>query len=105
MHGCFSSRAEARSFPDTFFFTARELKDAGLTKARIKEALIAHHSALLDRGMADLEDVSSDEEQPEEEEAAEPDERWEGGEGGAAIEGIEGIAMPVEPAVVQDAGL
>ena len=104
MHGCFCSRAEARSFPDTFFFTARELKDAGLTKARIKEALIAHHSALLDRGMADLEDVSSDEEQPEEEEAAESDERREGGEGGAAIEGIEGIAV-VQDAVVQDAVL
>ena len=103
MHGCFSSRAEARSSPDTFFFSVRELKDAGLTKKRIKEALIAHHSALLDRGMADLEDVGSDEEQPEE--LAEADEGREGGEGGAAIEGIEGIAMPVEPAVVQDAGL
>ena len=94
MHGCFSSRAEARSFPDTFFFSVRELKDAGLTKKRIKEALIAHHSALLDRGMADLEDVSSDEEQPEE--LAEADEGREGGgKGGAAIEG------EAVPAVVQ----
>ena len=70
VHGCFSSRAEARSFPDTFFFTARELKDAGLPKARIREAISAHHSALLERGMEDLDHVSSDEEEPEEEEPA-----------------------------------
>ena len=73
------------------------------TKKRIKEALIAHHSALLDRGMADLEDVSSDEKHPEEEEPAESDEGREEGEGGEAIEGIEGVAM--QTAVVQDAVL
>ena len=88
VHGNFASRTDGRNFPDTFFFSARELKDAGLPKARIREAVLAHHAAMLERGMGDLEEVSSDEEEPpEEEEPAEADEGREGGgEGGAAIE-------------------
>ena len=70
VHGNFCSRTDGRNFPDTFFFSARELKDAGLPKARIREAIIAHHSTLLERGMGDLDEVSSDEEEPEEEEPA-----------------------------------
>ena len=70
VHGKFCSRTDGRNFPDTFFFSARELKDAGLTKAHIREEITAHHSALLERGMGDLVQVSSDEEEPEEEEPA-----------------------------------
>ena len=104
VHGNFGSRTDGRNFPDTFFFSARELKDAGLPKARIREAVLAHHAAMLERGMGDLEEVSSDEEEPpEEEEPAEADEGREGGgEGGAAIEGA-AVPAVVQDAVVQDA--
>ena len=75
VHGSFSSREGARSFPDTFMFSARELKDAGVLKQTIRHAFLAYHAELRNRGMAELEEVSSDEEeQPEEEEPAEADE-------------------------------
>jgi hypothetical protein len=97
VHGCFSSRAEARNFPDTFFFTARELKDAGLPKESIRTAVSQYHAQVLEKGMGELEEMSSDEEEPpEEEELAEADRGREGGgEGGAASVGA------AVPAVVQ----
>ena len=64
-------------------FSARELKDAGLPKRRIlqAQALLDYHAQLLERGMAALDVVSSDEGD------AEPDERREeGGQGNAAIQ-------------------
>ena len=62
-------------------FSARELKDAGLPKRRILQALLAYHAQLLERGMAALDVVSSDEEDTE------PDaRREEGGQGNAAIQ-------------------
>jgi hypothetical protein len=88
VHGSFSSREGARSFPDTFMFSARELKDAGAPKRTIQLALDTYLSELRDRGMGELEEVSSDEEEPhEEEEPREAEEGREGGgEGGTAIE-------------------
>ena len=81
VHGTFASREGSRDFPDTFTFSARELRDAGLPKRRILQALLAYHAQLLERGMAALDAVSSDEEDTE------PDERREeGGQGNAAIE-------------------
>ena len=38
VHGSFSSREGARSFPDTFMFSARELKDAGVPKREINRS-------------------------------------------------------------------
>ena len=70
VHGMFSSKIGARPFPDTFMFSARELKDAGLPKKRIKQAVINYHKELLEQGMGDLEEVSSDEEELEEGEPA-----------------------------------
>ena len=61
--------------PSSFPRESSNVKDAGLPKARIREAVLAHHAAMLERGMGDLEEVSSDEEEPpEEEEPAEADE-------------------------------
>ena len=65
VHGMFSSRQGARCFPDTFMFSARELKDAGMPKKRIRQAVIDYHAQLLVQGMGDLEEVSSDEEELE----------------------------------------
>ena len=95
VHGSFSSREGARSFPDTFMFSARELKDAGVPKRTINQALLAYHAELRDRGMGELEEVSSDEEEPlEEEEPPEADEGREGGgEGGTAIEDDGGLPI------------
>ena len=83
-------------------FSARELKDAGLPKKRIRQAVLAYHAQLLERGMGSLEEVSSDE---EEEEEAGPDERREvGGQRRAAIEPesrpVETAAHVSETAVV-----
>ena len=63
VHGSFSSREGARSFPDTFMFSARELKDAGVPKLEINQALLAYHAELRDKGMGELEEVSSDEDE------------------------------------------
>ena len=49
VHGSFSSREGARSFPDTFMFSARELKDAGVPKRTINQALLAYHAELRDK--------------------------------------------------------
>ena len=59
-----------------------ELKDAGLPKRRILQALLAYHAQLLERGMAALDVVSSDEEDTE----PQDERREEGGQGNAAIE-------------------
>ena len=80
VHGSFSSREGARSFPDTFMFSARELKDAGVPKREINQALLAYHAELRDKGMGELEEVSSDED-----EDGLPDEG--GGEAHSAEEG------------------
>jgi len=90
VHGMFASRQGARCFPDTFMYSARELKDAGVPKRRIMQVVIDYHAQLLERGMAALDVVSSDEEDTEADEGREG-----GGEGGAAIEGA------AVPAVVQ----
>ena len=63
VHGSFSSREGERSFPDTFMFSARELKDAGVPKRTINRALLAYHAELRDKGMGELEEVSSDEDE------------------------------------------
>ena len=63
VHGSFSSREGERSFPDTFMFSARELKDAGVPKRTINAALLAYHAELRDKGMGELEEVSSDEDE------------------------------------------
>ena len=44
-------------------FSARELKDAGVPKRTINEALLAYHAELRDKGMGELEEVSSDEDE------------------------------------------
>ena len=59
----FLSREDACSFPDTFMLSARELKDAGVPKRRIRRALDVHHAELRDRGVGALEEVSSDEDE------------------------------------------
>ena len=76
----FSSGEGARCFLDTFMFSARELKDAGLPKRCIRQAVIEYHSKLLDKGMGALEEVSSDEDSDEEPAAMQQD--------GADLEGI-----------------
>ena len=73
VNGMFASREGARCFPDTFVFSARELKDAGLPKTRIRQVLQDYYAQLLERGMAALDEVSSDEE-----EDTEPDEEMGG---------------------------
>ena len=60
----FASRQGARCFPDTFMYSARELKDAGVPKRRILQVVIDYHAQLLERGMGALEEVSSDEDEP-----------------------------------------
>ena len=45
-------------------FSARDLKDAGMPKKRIRQAVIDYHAQLLLQGMGNLEEVSSDEEGP-----------------------------------------
>ena len=88
VHGSFLSREGARSFPDTFVFSTRELKDAGVPKAKIRRAMDKYHAELMERGDAAMDAVSSDDED------AEPDERREGGgQGGAAI-GADGGVLP-----------
>ena len=49
VHGSFLSREGARSFPDTFVFSARELKDAGVPKAKIRRAMDTYHAELVER--------------------------------------------------------
>ena len=93
VHGMFASREGARVYPDTFMFSARELKDAGLPKRHIRQAVFAYHAQLLERAMGSMEEVSSDE---EEEEEAGPDERMEGG--GHRRAAIEPEPRPVETA-------
>ena len=44
-------------------FSARELKDAGVRKETIRHAFLAYHAELRDRGMGELEEVSSDEDE------------------------------------------
>ena len=107
VHGNFGSRTDGRNLPDTFLFSARELKDAGLPKARIREAVLQHHATLLERGMGDLEEVSSDEEElgepaAEGEPAAmQQDGNFMESDGAAAVE----MASPVASAVVENAAV
>jgi hypothetical protein len=79
VHGMFASRQGARCFPDTFMYSARDLKDAGVSKRRIMQVVIDYHAQLLERGMGALEEVSSDEDEPDER-------RQEGGQRNAAIQ-------------------
>ena len=104
VHGLFSSREGARCFPDTFMFTARELKDAGLPKRSIRQAVIEYHAKVLEKGMGELEEVSSDEEALEEGEPAaamQQDGTDMGPVGAAAVE----MSTPVESAVGEDAAV
>ena len=102
VHGMFSSKVGARPFPDTFMFSARELKDAGLPKKRIKQVVINYHKELLEQGMGDLEEVSSDEEELEEGEfAAAMQQDGTVEPGGAAS--VEPGGAAVENAVVENA--
>ena len=104
VHGNFGSRTDGRNFPDTFFFSARELKDAGLPKTRIREAVLQHHATLLERGMGDLEEVSSDEEELEEgapAAAMQQDGNFLESDGAAAVE----MATPVASGVVENAAV
>ena len=107
VHGNFGSRTDGRNFPDTFFFSARELKDAGLPKARIRAAVLQHHAAMLERGMGDLEEVSSDEEELEEGEPAAAMESTAAVESGTDMESVGAAAVematPVASAVVENA--
>jgi hypothetical protein len=44
VHGMFASREGVRCYPDTFMFSARELKDAGMPKDRIRQAVLDYHA-------------------------------------------------------------
>ena len=46
VHGQFKMAADGSSFPDTYWFTLRELKDAGMSKAHIKAAVDAFEAKL-----------------------------------------------------------
>ena len=95
VHGMFASREGARDFPDTFMFSARELKDAGLPKRRIMQALLDYHAQLLERGMAALDVVSSDEEETQS--------QMRGGRGGAReVAAIEPAASGGSPQVLPE---
>ena len=98
VHGLFSSREGARCFPDTFMFSARDLKDAGMPKKRIRQAVIDYHAQLLVQGMGDLEEVSSDEEEGPSPAMQQAGAAMDPG-GGAAVEGT----AAVETAVVNSA--
>ena len=80
-------------------FSARELKDAGLPKRRIRQAVIEYHSKLLEKGMGALEEVSSDENSDEEPATMQQDGADLEPGGGGAVE----IPAGVETAVVETA--
>ena len=48
VHGMFASREGARVFPDTFMFSARELKDPGFEPCKRKEKLpCSNHDSIV----------------------------------------------------------
>ena len=79
-------------------FSARDLKDAGMPKKRIRQAVISYHAQLLVQGMGDLEEVSSDEEEEPSPAMQQAGAAMDPG-GGAAVEGT----AAVETAVVNSA--
>ena len=61
VHGDFQMSADGSRFPDTYWFSLREMKDAGVSKAHIKAAVDAYEVKLSEANTAGLDEISDDE--------------------------------------------
>ena len=87
VHGEFKQAKESRPFPDTHWFTIRELHQGGLPKAAIQEAMLTYDDCNTRKDVEDMHDIPSEDEEVEKEgeeagEEGEEDEQPIGGGGG-----------------------
>ena len=60
VHGTFKMSAEERAFPDTYVFTLAQLHDAGLSKAFIRDKLLAFQQQLKIECQQELQDLQEE---------------------------------------------
>ena len=60
VHGMFKMSAEVRAFPDTYIFTLAQLHDAGLSKAFIRDKLLAFQQQLKIECQQELQDLQEE---------------------------------------------